>query len=87
MEAPKIHGLDSYAVDVEDEGSWDFLDLTGGLDLGELVSICVDYDQLRELYLPLPSLFPRPLSIMFVGLSVVSRRDLIFLWLTLRQSA
>lgn len=46
MEVPAVVNFDSYAVDIEGEGDWDPLDLTGGPNLCHPSSIPVDYDQL-----------------------------------------
>lgn len=48
LEVPEVDDFDVYAADVEVEGEWDFSELTGGPDLGHLVSLCIDYEPLRE---------------------------------------
>lgn len=47
-EAPDVGDFDAYAAYVERKGDWDIYELTGGPGLGHHISICDDYEQLRE---------------------------------------
>lgn len=47
-EAAKVRDFDAYAADAEDEGDWDFSNLTGGSDFGHCACSRFDYEHIRE---------------------------------------